>query len=75
VNTGPHTDVGHIAGTDDLVDHGEIVAALDLARRAPSVHNSQPWWWRIGDGVVQIWADLERWLPATDPDGAGVPRG
>lgn len=69
MSTGPHTDVGHIVGTDDLVDHGEIAAALDLARRAPSVHNSQPWWWRIGDGVVQIWADLERWLPATDPDG------
>ncbi|GAA4547409.1 NAD(P)H nitroreductase [Pseudonocardia xishanensis] len=57
------------AGLDDPVDHGDVHAALDLARLAPSVHNSQPWWWRTGDGVVHLCADLTRWLPGTDPDG------
>jgi len=53
----------------DPADHGDVRAALDLARLAPSVHNSQPWWWRTGDGVVHLCADLTRWLPGTDPDG------
>ncbi|MER5670949.1 Acg family FMN-binding oxidoreductase [Pseudonocardia alni] len=56
----------------DTVDHGVVLAALDLARLAPSLHNSQPWWWHLGDGVVHLHADLDRWLPATDPDGLGL---
>src|SRR3954470_13566458 len=44
-------------------------AAVALANRAPSVHNSQPWRWRIGPSSIQLFADPERALPATDPDG------
>lgn len=51
------------------VDRRAVADALELAARAPSVHNSQPWWWRVGDRVVQLYADLDRWLPVTDPDG------
>lgn len=36
--------------------------------RAPSVHNSQPWQWRISDDVVELYADPDRHLVGTDPD-------
>ncbi|MBB5916714.1 nitroreductase [Nocardia transvalensis] len=41
---------------------------LSLAVRAPSVHNSQPWLWRVGDTTVHLYADTGRHLPHTDPD-------
>lgn len=53
----------------ETVDRRTVRSALELACRAPSVHNSQPWRWRIGDRSVHLLADLRRWLPATDPDG------
>lgn len=52
-----------------LPDDGTIRAALALAVRAPSVHNSQPWRWRIGDRTLHLYADRDRQLPGTDPDG------
>jgi hypothetical protein len=51
------------------VDQRTVRSALELATRAPSVHNSQPWRWRIGDRSVHLYADHSRRLPATDPDG------
>lgn len=43
-------------------------AVLTLATRAPSVHNSQPWNWRVGPGSLNLYADSSRHLPRTDPD-------
>ncbi|MBB2990334.1 hypothetical protein FHR72_001802 [Mycolicibacterium iranicum] len=45
-----------------------VRSALSLAHRAPSVHNSQPWQWRVGSAEVQLWANPELLLPHTDPD-------
>lgn len=46
---------------------------VELACRAPSVHNSQPWRWRImGDDVVELCADRERQLPVSDPTGRNL---
>lgn len=45
-----------------------IEAALTLAVRAPSVHNSQPWRWRINSDGVTLYADPDRHLPEIDPD-------
>ncbi len=42
--------------------------AVEDALRAPSVHNTQPWRWRIGRDVIQLFADRDRHLVATDPD-------
>ncbi|MEU0515405.1 NAD(P)H nitroreductase [Amycolatopsis sp. NPDC006125] len=50
-------------------DDYTVNAALALAVRAPSVHNTQPWRWRIGDRTVHLYADPSRQLPETDPDG------
>ena len=36
---------------------------IDLACRAPSVHNTQPWRWRINsDDSIELWADRDRQL-------------
>ena len=45
-----------------------LVDAVEVALRAPSVHNTQPWRWRIGDDHVELHADPGRHLVATDPD-------
>lgn len=43
-------------------------AMLDLASRAPSGHNTQPWSLRIdGPGKWTIGTERSRWLPAVDP--------
>ncbi|WP_034510740.1 hypothetical protein [Blastococcus sp. URHD0036] len=51
------------------LDRPTVRAAIALANRAPSIHNSQPWRWRIGASSVHLFADPERALPATDPEG------
>ena len=48
----------------------EIVAkAIRLACRAPSLHNSQPWRWIVGDAVVNLFVDHERVLRSADSSG------
>ncbi|SEC66290.1 hypothetical protein SAMN04489727_4593 [Amycolatopsis tolypomycina] len=50
-------------------DDFTVKTAVAMAVRAPSVHNSQPWNWRLGDSSLHLYADPERRLPETDPDG------
>lgn len=45
---------------------------VDLARLAPSVHNTQPWAWRLHGSVLELRADRTRWLPVADPDGRNL---
>jgi nitroreductase len=47
----------------------DLVAAVEHALLAPSVHNTQPWRWRIRGDRVELHADRGRHLAATDPDG------
>ena len=53
----------------DTVDRRTIRAAVELGSHAPSLHNSQPWRWRLDGRNLLLQADLRRWLPATDADG------
>ena len=46
----------------------DLDGAVTRALRAPSVHNTQPWRWRIGPDHVELHADWTRHLPWTDPD-------
>jgi nitroreductase len=39
------------------------------AARAPSVHNSQPWQFRVRGTDLELHADPRRMLPQVDPDG------
>lgn len=48
---------------------------LDLvavACRAPSVHNTQPWRWRVRGTRIELWADRSRQLLAADPSGRSL---
>src|SRR6202035_5417376 len=50
-------------------DHESIRTALSLASRAPSLHNTQPWRWRVGSDSLHLYAERGLHLPTTDPDG------
>lgn len=43
-------------------------SVLTMATQAPSVHNSQPWRWRVGPQSLGLYADPSRRLPHADPD-------
>ena len=49
-------------------DRATIRTALTMAVRAPSVHNTQPWLWRVGDNSVHLYSNPSLRLPSTDPD-------
>jgi hypothetical protein len=51
---------------DIMVNTEVINKAVQLACRAPSLHNSQPWHWVAEDGTVQLYLDKERILYSTD---------
>ncbi|MDG4669322.1 NAD(P)H nitroreductase [Mycobacterium sp. 236(2023)] len=46
-----------------------IVDALQVACRAPSLHNSQPWRWVATESGVDLFADPRRMIRATDGSG------
>ncbi|MEV5646646.1 hypothetical protein AB0L57_00210 [Nocardia sp. NPDC052254] len=41
--------------------------AVDMAVRAPSVHNTQPWRWALREDRIHLHADRTRHLAVTDP--------
>ena len=46
---------------------------IELACLAPSVHNTQPWRWRIrNDHLIELWADRDRQLRVADPEGRNL---
>ena len=42
----------------------EVAAVLETAGLAPSVHNTQPWAFRVAPEVIELHADPARRLPA-----------
>src|SRR5215470_2671113 len=51
------------------ISYEALRAAVDDARRAPSIFNTQPWWWRIDGTVLELHADETRRLEVVDPAG------
>jgi len=55
-----------------IVDIEVIKHAVELACRAPSLHNSQPWRWVARAGVLHLYADPSRIGHYTDSTGKEV---
>ncbi|MFY1632908.1 Acg family FMN-binding oxidoreductase [Solwaraspora sp. WMMB335] len=45
----------------------QLYPAVATAVRAPSLHNSQPWRFRLADGAIELRLDPDRMLDACDP--------
>lgn len=54
---------------DTIVDTGVIRNAVQLACRAPSLHNSQPWRWVLEGHAVNLFVDPSRAPVYTDTSG------
>lgn len=50
-----------------MIDPETVDSILEYACRAPSVHNTQPWTWRVQDTRVDLFADFGRQLVYADP--------
>ena len=55
--------------TQAIVDTGVITSAVELACRAPSLHNIQPWRWVAGNTSVDLFVDPHRVVTSTDRSG------
>jgi len=44
-----------------------LAHAATAAARAPSIHNTQPWRWQVGDACLDLYLDRRRQLDRTDP--------
>jgi hypothetical protein len=51
------------------LDTQVLKKAVQLACRAPSVHNGQPWGWVAEGEVLRLFVDLHRTVPGTDRSG------
>lgn len=54
--------------TTTTLSPGNVRRAIARAGRAPSVHNTQPWQFDVQPDRIDLYANLHRWLPATDGD-------
>ncbi|MBB2947558.1 nitroreductase [Actinoplanes lutulentus] len=48
---------------------GVLIECVRAATTAPSLHNSQPWLFRVDPPAIEVVADAARRLPVIDPDG------
>ena len=52
-----------------VLDVEVVKRAVQLACRAPSVHNSQPWHWVAEGAVLHLFVDRRRWVHSADRSG------
>ena len=63
------SDDSATSATAAKLDRASVEAVVALASRAPSLHNTQPWQWRLHDDMLALRADRSRQLHVADPDG------
>ena len=64
------SEPGPTAGpAGDRLDRAAAEAVVDVAVRAPSIHNTQPWRWVFDGSALSLLADRSRQLPVADPSG------
>jgi nitroreductase len=49
-----------------------LLRLVELASRAPSIHNTQPWYWRMTADGLDLLADRARQLRFADPEGRNL---
>jgi hypothetical protein len=54
---------------DTMSDKETTDFLIDAAMWAPSVHNTQPWWFGVRGSTVTVHTDPDRRLDVADPDG------
>ena len=54
---------------DGTLTSDQVTFLVSTAGRAPSLHNTQPWRFRVHENGLDLYADRDRRLPAIDPDG------
>jgi nitroreductase len=59
-------------GSAAVLTHDNFLAAAEAAGRAPSLHNSQPWRFRLRAGAMDVLAASDRRLAVADPSGWAV---
>ena len=52
--------------------HEKLKFFLRYAILAPSIHNTQPWAFRIVNNTIELYADRRRALPIADPKGRAL---
>ena len=52
-----------------VTDNDVLLTAVRAATFAPSVHNTQPWRFELHGDALDVFADTDRMLHATDPTG------
>jgi len=60
---------GVLTMTKTVIDPGVMASVVELACRAPSVHNSQPWHWVAEGGELRLFFEPHRVPHATDLTG------
>jgi hypothetical protein len=58
--------------TSRRVPQRTLSRIVEVATRAPSVHNTQPWRWFGAPHSLELYADRSRQLTASDPDGRSL---
>jgi nitroreductase len=58
-----------VTGYDREKVQSALVSAAEFAGLAPSIHNTQPWRWRVVGKVLELRAERQRQLEVTDPYG------
>jgi hypothetical protein len=59
---------GPLPGAPRLTQE-QSAAVIAVAMRAPSLHNTQPWQFRLLGNAIELRADADRWLRHSDPRG------
>lgn len=49
------------------MDPQDLRTVIECAELAPSIHNTQPWSFRVADDTIEVRADRTRGLPVLDP--------
>jgi hypothetical protein len=67
----PNADTSHatVHPIDAKAANYALVEAATTAGYAPSIHDTQPWRWRLGSKTLELFVDPGQVLEVIDPDG------